>query len=208
MSLGNRIRRNMGAMGLLAAATLAVPLSAPAAENPPTAAEVDIGGPFRLTDQNGIERSDQDFRGAYMLIYFGYTFCPDSCPTSLLKMTGALAAFAKQDSIAAAQVMPIFISTDPARDTPAVLKDYAASFSPRLIALTGKPDAVRDVIYGYGGNFARGPGGGKDYLMDHTVFIYLMGPDGRYITHFENDVTVDDLVSALTKHIRPPTVIR
>jgi protein SCO1/2 len=208
MWIGKIMTGGLGALGLSFAAFLAAPSVALPADNSSTAAEIEIGASFRLTDQNGNPRSDQDFRGAYMLIYFGYTFCPDSCPTALLKMTDALAAFAKRDGAGATQVVPIFISLDPARDTPTLLKDYAAHFSPRLVAMTGEPEALRDIAYGYGVRFARAPGEGETYLIDHTGFIYLMGPDGRYITHFESDVTADEIVGSLMKHVRAPTATR
>lgn len=161
------------------------------------AAEVEIGGPFTLTDQYGQTRSEQDFRGSYMLIYFGYTSCPDACPTALLKMTDALALVAGRDPGRAARATPIFITIDPERDTPERLKDYAASFSPRLVALSGDIETLRTAGYAYGVFFAKMPASGGSYLMDHTDFIYLMGPDGRYLKHFENDVTAEQLADAL-----------
>jgi cytochrome oxidase Cu insertion factor (SCO1/SenC/PrrC family) len=172
--------------------------------NPIVAAEVEIGGPFTLTDQNGRTRSDEDFRGAYMLINFGYTYCPDLCPTSLMKMTDAIAALEKRDTAKAGQIVPIFITVDPERDTPEVLKQYAANFSPRLVALSGSAEALRNVAYPYGVFYGKVPTGSGGYLMDHTGFIYLMGPDGRYITHFESDVTTDDLVLTLGKRVELP----
>ena len=165
------------------------------------AAEVEIGAPFSLTDQNGRTRTDKDLRGSYLLVYFGYTFCPDICPTGLLKITEALATLERQDPAKAARVVPVFITVDPQRDTPEQLKDYARDFSPRLVALTGKPEALRDVAYGYGTFFAKAPGGGETYFLDHTGFTYLMGQDGRYIEHFENDVTAEELTTALTAHV-------
>jgi protein SCO1/2 len=166
------------------------------------AAEVEVGAPFTLVDQYGRSRSDTDFRGSYMVVYFGYTFCPDVCPTGLMKIADALGAFEKRDPERAGRVVPIFITIDPARDTEDILKDYAANFSPRLVALTGAPGALRDVAYAYGVFFAKVPGSDRDnYLMDHTSFTYLMGPDGRYITHFESDVTAEDLVRALEAHV-------
>ena len=175
---------------------------------PASAAEVEIGGPFTLTDQNGRTRSDTDFRGAYMLINFGYTSCPDICPLSLQKMTDALEALEKRDAGKAGRVVPIFITVDPDRDTPERLKEYAAYFSPRLIALTGDAKALRDLSYPYGVFYAKVPSNGGDYLMDHTGYIYLMGPDGRYITHFESDVTVKELVGALSNKVQTPALNR
>jgi cytochrome oxidase Cu insertion factor (SCO1/SenC/PrrC family) len=178
---------------LAVAALLATVLGAPFL----SAAEVEVGAPFTLIDQNGKTRTDADFRGSYMLIYFGFTYCPDICPTALLTMIQALDKLAMTAPVNADRVVPIFITIDPMRDTSDVLKDYAASFSRRLVALTGKPEDLRDVAYGYGVFFAKGPGGGENYMMDHTGFTYLMGPDGRYITHFEKDVTVEELARVL-----------
>lgn len=161
------------------------------------AAEIEIGGPFTLTDQNGQTRSDKDFRGSYMLIYFGYASCPDACPTALTKMTDALALIAGRDAGKAARVAPIFITVDPERDTPELLKDYAAYFTPRLVALSGDAEALRTAAYAYGVFFAKAPAGDGNYLMNHTEFIYVMAPDGRYITHFESDVTAEQLAAAL-----------
>jgi len=167
----------------------------------PLAAEVEIGAPFALVDQNGKPRTDADFRGSYMLVYFGYTFCPDICPTALVTMTDALASLERRAPAKAARVVPVFITVDPQRDTPPVLRDYAASFSPRLVALTGRPQDIREVAYGYGSDFARAPGGGETYFMDHTGFTYLMGPDGRYIAHFEKDTAAGELADALIAHV-------
>ena len=184
---------------LATAALLAAMLGAPLLP----AAEVDVGAPFILTDQHGATRTDADFRGSYMLIYFGYTYCPDTCPTSLLKMVEALDALGAREPAKAARIVPILITIDPLRDSPALLKDYASSFSPRLVALTGTSDALRDLAYAYGVFFAKAPGsaGVNSYLIDHTSFTYLMGPDGRYVTHFEKDVSAGDLAAALAARV-------
>lgn len=200
----NAARLSARRMTLLSAATLAGLAASLLWPPGASTAEVEIGAPFVLTDQNGMPRGDKDFLGSYALIYFGYTFCPDVCPTALSKMTDALAALAKRDPAKTARVVPIFITIDPARDTPETLKDYAAHFSPRLVALTGQPDALRELAYAYGVRFAKAPGGGEYYMMDHTGFTYLVGPDGRYITHFESDVTVDELVRQLDARVAAP----
>ena len=106
------------------------------------ASAVQIGGPFELVDQHGATRTDADFRGSYLLIYFGYTYCPDLCPTTLLKMTGAIEELATRSPSKADHVIPIFVSFDPDRDTPELLRDYAESFHTRLVALTGSPRAL------------------------------------------------------------------
>jgi protein SCO1/2 len=165
-------------------------------------AAVRIGGPFELVDQHGVTRTDADYRGSYLLIYFGYTSCPDLCPTTLLKMADALDALAARAPAKAARVIPIFVSVDPDRDTPDLLRDYAASFDPRLVALTGTPRALAKVGRVYGAFFARGPADeAGDYALDHTSFVYLMGPDGGYVAHFEKDATVDELVDALQRDV-------
>ena len=166
------------------------------------ASAVPIGGPFELVDQHGATRTDADFRGSYLLIYFGYTYCPDLCPTTLLKMTGAIEELATRSPSKADHVIPIFVSFDPDRDTPELLRDYAESFHTRLVALTGSPRALAKVGRTYGVRYARVPADApSDYLMDHTSFVYLMGPDGKYIQHFEHDASVDDLVDALQRAV-------
>jgi len=168
----------------------------------PSAGAVSIGGPFELVDQYGAARTEKDFHGAYMLMHFGFTYCPDTCPTALLKITNALEDLAARSPVAAEQVVPVFISVDPERDTPEALRSYAENFHPRLVALTGRPRELEKLGRAYGVFFAKVPTGqpGK-YLMDHTGFVYLMGPDGEYLEHFESDVSVGDLVDALQRHV-------
>jgi protein SCO1/2 len=167
---------------------------------------VEIGGPFELVDQHGVARTDADFRGSYLLVYFGYTYCPDLCPTTLIEMEDALDRLAAADPAKAARVVPMFVTVDPARDTPEVLASYAAGFHPRLVALTGSQKALDRMGRRYGVRYGRAPGRGPDdYLVDHTSFVYLMGPDGRYLEHFEKDVGVDDLAAALRRHVVVPS---
>ena len=157
--------------------------------------------------RHGATRTDADFRGSYLLIYFGFTHCPDTCPTALSKVTGALEALAELDAARARRVVPMFISVDPERDTPAVLRGYAEQFDPRLVALTGTPRELARLGRAYGVHSAVVPtaehGG---YVMDHTSFLYLIGPDGKYVRHFESDVSVDDLVAALRQSVVGPAV--
>lgn len=168
-------------------------------------ATVRIGGPFALTDQHGVARTDADFRGSWMLIYFGFTYCPDLCPNTLLKMTSALEELAVRSPDKAARVVPLFISVDPERDTPETLLGYATQFHPRLVALTGTPRAVADVRRPYGVFSAKVPAAEPgEYVVDHTSFVYLVGPDGRYVQHFESDVGVDELVAALERSAADP----
>lgn len=144
-----------------------------------------IGGPFALTDVDGERITDADFAGRYRLIYFGYTHCPDVCPTELIEMTHALDAFARQAPDAAARVTPIFITVDPGRDTPAALRAYMTHFHPRFVALSGSEAETAAVAERFRVTYRKIPGeDGQDYLLDHTAYVFLMGPEGRYVTHF------------------------
>jgi protein SCO1/2 len=136
-----------------------------------------VGGPFTLTDQAGHQRSDSDFRGKLMIVYFGYTFCPDVCPADLMAISQALDALGP----AADGVQPIFITVDPERDT-RLLAEYVAAFHKSLIGLTGTPDEIRKVANAYKAFYAKVPGGRDgDYAIDHTGVIYLMGRNGEYL---------------------------
>lgn len=144
-----------------------------------TATGATVGGAFTLTDQNGKTITDKDFNGQYRLIYFGFTSCPDVCPLTLREMTDALKLL---DPATAAKVTPVFITVDPERDTPAVLKSYVSSFSPRLVGLTGTIKQVQEVENGYKVYAAKASSpSGSDYTTNHSAFIYLMGPDGKFI---------------------------
>jgi protein SCO1/2 len=157
-----------------------------------------IGGPFSLTDQNGRTVTDQDFRGKFMLVYFGYTFCPDACPTALLQMGQALDRLGADGD----QVQPVFVTIDPERDTVEQLKTYAGNFHPRLEALTGTPQQIAQAAKAYRVYYARAADSGStDYLMDHTSIIYLIGRDGRYLTHFTHQSTTDQIVAGIRKYL-------
>lgn len=146
----------------------------------PPLAGARIGGPFALTDQNGRTVRDTDFAGRWRIVYFGYTFCPDICPTGLQNLGAGLRAFEKAQPGRAARIVPIFITVDPARDTPAVIKPFVAAFHPRLVGLTGTEAQIKAVTKAYGIYAARGtdqPGGG--YLVDHSDQAYLMDPAGK-----------------------------
>ncbi|MGH6982076.1 MAG: SCO family protein [Stellaceae bacterium] len=160
-------------------------------------APVAIGGDFTLTDKNGTTRHDADFRGKEMLIYFGYTFCPDVCPTTLTMMTDALAKLGPD----AARFAPIFITVDPARDTEAQMKQYIESFDPRFTALTGSAEQIADVAREYRVYYRKVAGDRPDrYTMDHSSVIYLMGRDGHYIGHFNTNVSADELAQDLKQY--------
>ncbi|WP_425229055.1 SCO family protein [Sphingomonas sp.] len=169
---------------LSAALLLAVvaPACTPAA--PPTAplAGARIGGPFSLTDQDGRPFTDRDLGRRYAIVYFGYTFCPDACPTDMGALAAGLKQVERSDPATAAKVRLVFVTVDPARDTPPVLKTFVRAFHPQAIGLTGSQAAIDATARAYGvahGIGPKSPGGG--YLVDHSRAAYLMGPDGRPI---------------------------
>jgi protein SCO1/2 len=157
-----------------------------------------IGGPFELTDQDGKPVTDQTYKGKLMLIYFGFTFCPDACPTAL----GVMSAAVDKLDVAADRVVPIFITVDPERDTPQVMKDYVSNFSPRLVGLTGTPEQIAKAAKAYRVFYQKAPGSAPDdYVMDHTLLIYLMDGDGKYLTHFGPDATPEQMAEEIRKHL-------
>ena len=157
-----------------------------------------VGGPFTLTDQNGATRSDSDFRGKIMLIYFGYTYCPDACPTTLQAISQTLDMIGNQ----ASKVQPIFISVDPARDTPSQLKSYAANFHPGILYLTGAPDTLKQVENEYRIYVAKVPqAGSDDYLIDHSSIIYVMGPDGRYLAQLPTGLPPKVMAATILRYL-------
>jgi cytochrome oxidase Cu insertion factor (SCO1/SenC/PrrC family) len=161
-------------------------------------AGVSLGGPFALTDQNGVLRHDGDFRGKLMLVYFGYTYCPDACPTELATIGAALDMLGESGKA----VQPIFITVDPARDTVAQLKSYAANFTPRLLALTGTDRQIAAAARAYRVYFAKVRGEGEDdYAVDHSAAVFLMGRDGKYLAHFGPDATAGQMAAAIKKHL-------
>jgi cytochrome oxidase Cu insertion factor (SCO1/SenC/PrrC family) len=163
-----------------------------------TAGEALIGGPFELTDQNGTPVTDQTFKGRLMLIYFGFTFCPDACPTAL----GVMSAAVDKLDVAADRVVPILITVDPDRDTPEVLKDYVSNFHPHMMGLTGTKEQTAQATKAYRVFYQKAAGTTPDdYLMDHTLLIYLMDGDGKYITHFGPDATPDQIADEIRKHL-------
>jgi protein SCO1/2 len=157
----------------------------------------DVGGPFRLTDQNGKSVSDADFRGRYMLVYFGYSFCPDVCPTTLAVMAQALEKLGSK----ASRVVPVFITIDPERDTPKVLADYMKAFGPSFVGLTGNDAAIKDVERKYRVYAVKKPLEKGNYGVDHSSVLYLMGPDGKLVNFYDEAISPDDLAKELKQKI-------
>ena len=152
-----------------------------------------IGGPFALVDGAGKPVTDQDFRGRYMLIYFGYTHCPDACPTALNDMALALATL----GAARPRVQPIFITVDPERDRGQALTDYVGAFGPDFIGLTGTEDQIGQVKKLFKVYAAKHPTKDGDYDMDHSSIIYLMDPSGRFITNFTHETSPDEMATKM-----------
>ena len=171
--------RLMLAPAALLAATLSSCSSPSTPPAQPPLAGARIGGPFTLVAQNGRTVTNRDFAGRYPIMYFGYTFCPDVCPTDAQNIGAGLRLLEQRDPALARRVVPIFISVDPARDTPAVLKQFVAAFHPRMVGLTGTPTEIARVAKEYGIFFARGKGTKDGYLMEHSRQIYLMDPAGK-----------------------------
>ena len=160
-----------------------------------------IGGPFTLTDHTGAVRTEQDFRGKLMLIYFGYTYCPDVCPTALQIMSVALQNLGGK----AEAVTPVFITIDPARDTAQHLGDYVKNFHALMVGLTGSAAQIKQTakvfrVYYRKAEAAAGDPP-KDYLMDHSSVVYLMDREGRYITHFTHRSPSEKIEAAIQKYL-------
>lgn len=154
-----------------------------------------VGGPFTLVDDTGKRVTDKDYRGRYMLVFFGFTSCPDICPAGLQLISAALDKLGPK----ADRVTPIFISVDPERDTPQKLATYVKDFNPRLVGLTGTPEEIAAVAKAYKVFYQKvaNQNSPADYGMDHTSIIYLMDPDGEFVTHFTPTTTVDAMTAKL-----------
>ena len=184
------VRATRTAVAALAVAMLPAACSGPATPAKPPLEGARIGGPFTLTNQDGKQVTDRDFAGKYRIVYFGYTFCPDVCPVDARNIGLGLSAVEKSDPALGAKIVPIFISVDPTRDTPAVLKSFVANFHPRMVGLTGNPDAIAAVAKEYAVYYKKGevtPGGG--YMVDNSRVSYLMDPLGKRIALLPQDTS-------------------
>lgn len=162
-----------------------------------------IGGPFELTDHNGETRRYADFEGRYPLIFFGYTHCPDFCPAALLVMTEALDQLGETAPEKVAQIAPLFVTVDPERDTVEALKAYSEHFHESLLGLTGTLDQVAEAAKAFRVFYRKAESeDASDYLMDHSTYVYLMGPDGKYVTHFGHDQTSEQMAEKLGELVK------
>jgi protein SCO1 len=184
-----------GVLVLAAGALLAIAYR----ENPKGAAGTllssAIGGPFRLEDQNGKPFTDADLKGKWHLLFFGYTHCPDTCPTALNEISLALDRLGKKRD----EVGVVFITVDPERDTPEVMKSYVQSFDAKIVALTGSPDEVAQAAKAYRVFYAKHPRSDGGYEMDHSAVIYIMDPQGRFTATLTPDATADAMAQRLEK---------
>jgi protein SCO1 len=153
---------------------------------------VTIGGPFTLTAPDGTTVTEQTYRGKWLLVFFGFTSCPDTCPTALLEIADALEKLGPD----ADKLQPLFITVDPLRDTPAVMGNYTQSFNPRILGLTGTPQQIAAIAQEYGVYYAP-RAGVEDYVMDHGTYLYLMDPEGKFVRGFEADTPGDRIAEAV-----------
>ena len=171
------------------------------AERPPLAG-AKIGGPFALQDKTGKVVRWSDFTGKYRVVYFGFTFCPDACPLDVGTMMQGFARYEKDQPALAAEVQPMFITIDPARDNPQVVGEFAAAFSPRLLGLTGTPAQIDTAAKGFAAYYARGKDTTGGYLMDHSRVAYLMGRGGEPIAMLPVDQGPEAVAAELAKWVR------
>jgi protein SCO1/2 len=160
-------------------------------------AQVTVGGPFTLTGADGTTVTDQTYRGKWLLVFFGHTFCPDTCPTTLNEIATALEKLGP----GAEKLQPLFITVDPERDTPEILNRYTAAFDARIIGLTGSPRQIAAVAEEYGayGAAHRHKAGAQDYLVDHSTYIYLMDPQGKFVRGFDAETPGDRIAGTVRK---------
>ncbi|UKK02227.2 hypothetical protein MACK_001583 [Theileria orientalis] len=159
-----------------------------------------LGGTYKLVDQNGVTRSSEEFKGKYQLIYFGFCNCPDICPEEMDKQTQVVNQLDKEFGPV---VQPIFISVDPKRDTPELLKKYVKEYHPRLVALTGTPEVIKDVTRKFRVYYNEGiKATEQDYLVDHSIIHYLMDKDGTFLEFYGKNINAQEMVKSISKIIK------
>ena len=159
--------------------------------------QVEIGGPFSLTDHTGARVTDASYAGKHLLVYFGFTYCPDVCPTDLAVVGQAMDLLDEEAPEVSAQVQPLFISVDPGRDVPEQLAAYVENFHPRMVGLTGTEAEIADVASAYRAYYARRDLEDGEYLMDHSAFTYLVSPDGSAIGIFRHNSVPEDVAAGI-----------
>jgi protein SCO1/2 len=187
-------------IGALAGAAALIVTRAPTGPEVATTGTALIGGPFTLVGRDGKTVTDRAFRGKYMLVFFGFTHCPDICPAELQVMSAALDELGPK----ASEIIPIFITLDPERDTPPVVTGYVMNFSPRFVGLTGSPEQIAEAAKAYRVTYSKfqqdatKPG---DYSIDHSALVYLMGKDGEYLTHFAYGTPAAKMAETLRRYL-------
>lgn len=158
-----------------------------------------IGGPFELVGKGGKTVTDKDFLGRHMLVFFGFTHCPDICPAELQIMSAALDGLGSK----ADQVVPIFITVDPERDTPELMSAYVENFGPNFVGLTGSPEAIDKAAKAYRVTYQKfqDESMGDNYSVDHSALVYLMGPDGQFVTHFPYGTSPEKMTETLRRYL-------
>jgi protein SCO1/2 len=183
-------------IGALAGAAILVLTAPPGGQRVVSSGTALVGGPFSLIGTDGKTVTDQNFRGRYMLVFFGFTHCPDICPAELQVMAQALDKLGDK----AKEVVPVFITLDPERDTPQVMAEYVKSFGPNVVGLTGSSEAIAAAAKAYRVAYAKV--GNKEsaggYTVDHSALAYLMDPQGRFVTHFSYGTSADDMAKKLS----------
>jgi len=159
-----------------------------------------LGGPFELVDRKGVPRTQEDYKGKYLLIYFGFTFCPDICPQEMEKQTRAIELI---DEELGQVAVPVFISIDPKRDTPKQVDEYCKEFHPRIEGLTGTSEQIKKVSRAYRVYFNEGvKNSEQDYLIDHSIIHYFVGKNGKFIDFFGKNMTAKEMADKMKAYIR------
>jgi protein SCO1/2 len=188
----------LGALGGVAVLLLTRGATAPQVE---TSGKALIGGPFTLVDQTGKAVTDKDFRGRYMLVFFGFTHCPDVCPAELQVMADTLNELGPK----ASEFVPVFITLDPERDTPEAVGAYVKNFGANFIGLTGSPEEIAEVAKAYRVSFSKFYPNGQDdntnYSIDHSTLLYLMDKNGDYVTHFNYGTSAPKMAETLRRYL-------
>lgn len=187
------------ASGLALAACSAQTASDPDAAGDPPLAGATIGGPFTLTSASGETVRWADFRGKYAVVYFGFTFCPDVCPTDMQRLAQGLKILEQSDPQLAANIQPVFISVDPERDTPEKVGEFAAAFSDDLIGLTGTPEQVAAAAEAFAVYYSRGEDTAGGYLVDHTNIVYFFDPEGKPLSMLPTDMGAEAVAAEIEK---------
>ncbi len=163
-----------------------------------TTGEARVGGPFTLTDPDGNTVTEKDFAGQFMLVFFGYTYCPDFWPNELTRMSEVMSELGEDGE----RIVPVFITIDPERDTQEAMREYVQAFHPRIVGLTGSPEAIAEAARAYRVYYKKAESEAyAEYLMDHSTLVYLMGPDGKFLQHFSPQTPFDRMVDLIRQNL-------